>query len=38
VYGWMGYARGFHLAMAAAALFGLWLTWAAFRARPTPGT
>jgi hypothetical protein len=38
LYGWMGYPRSFHLAMAAAALFGLWLTWAAFRAKPTPGT
>ena len=38
VYGWMGYPGSFHLVMAAAALASLWLTWAAFRAKPAPGT
>ncbi len=34
VYRWMGYPGSFRLLMAVAALFSLWLTWAAFTAKP----
>jgi hypothetical protein len=38
LYHWMGYPGSFRLVMAVGALASLWLTWAAFRAKPAPGT
>lgn len=35
-YGFMGYPGSFRVVMAVAAVFSLWLTWAAFRAKPAP--
>src|SRR5260370_38753266 len=37
-YHWVGYPGSLRLVMAVAALASLWLTWAAFRAKPAPGT
>ncbi len=38
LYHGIGYPGSFRWVMAVAALASLWLTWAAFRARPTTGT
>lgn len=38
LYHGVGYPGSFRWVMAIAALAGLWLTWAAFRAKPAPGT
>ena len=35
-YHWMGYPGSFRLVMAVAGLASLWLTWAAYRAKPAP--
>jgi hypothetical protein len=38
LYGAIGYPGSFTMVMAVAGLFSLWLTWAAFRAKPAPGS